>query len=85
MGYLMLILMNNNLLYIEDLDKFINEDNNKIIKISQVIKFALVHSDEKFKELYNNFVNLKLFTKNKNIFEEYIKKPLNNDFEMNIN
>ena len=85
MGYLMLILMNNNLLYFEDLDKFINEDKNKIIKISQVIKFALVHSDEKFKELYNNFVNLKLFDKNKNIFEEHVKKSLNNDFEMKIN
>ena len=83
MGYLMFILINNNLYYISDFDKFINEDKNKIIKISQVIKFTLVHSDVKYNELYNNFRKIKLFDNNKNIFEEYIKKPLKNDFGIN--
>ena len=84
MGYLLFILINNNLFYISDFDKFINEDKNKIIKISQVIKFTLAHSDEKYNELYNNFKKIKLFdNNNKNIFEEYIKKPLKNDFGIN--
>ena len=76
MGYLMLILINTNLFLIEDLNKFIDEDKNKIIKISQVVKFALIHSDDKYKELFDNFKNLKIFDENKNIFDEYIKKPL---------
>ena len=84
MGYLMQILLNNNLFNIEDFDKFINEDKNKIIKISQVIKFAIVHSDEKSKELYNKFEKLKLYNDNKIIFEENIMNPLKNEFNMNF-
>ena len=84
MGYLLLILFNNNLLYIEDLDKFINEDRNKIIKISQVIKFTIIYSEEKYKELYNNLKKIKLFNDNKSIFEEYVIKPLKDCFKMNL-
>ncbi len=79
MGYLMLILINNNLYHIEDLNKFIDEDKNKIIKISHVIKFALFYSGDKYKELFDNFEKLKLFEENKNIFDEYIKKSFKND------
>ena len=79
MGYLMLILINTNLFIIEDLNKFIDEDKNKIIKISQVVNFALIHSDDKYIELFDNFANLKIFDENKNIFDEYIKKPLKKD------
>ena len=84
MGYLMQILLNNNLFYIEDFEKFRNEDKNKIIKISQVIKFAIVHSNEKSKEIYNKFEKIKLFNDNKAIFEENILKPLKNDYNMNL-
>ena len=84
MGYLLLILLNNNLFYIEDLDKFLNEDKDKIIKITQVVKFAIVHSEEKYIELYNNFEKIKLYNDNKNIFEEYIVNPLKNNFGMKI-
>ena len=84
MGYLLLILLNNNLFYIEDLNKFINEDKEKIIKISQVIKFTIAHSEDKSKDLYHNFKTIKLYSDNKNIFEEYIEKPLINDYEMNF-
>ena len=84
MGYLLLILLNNNLFYIEDLNKFINEDKDRIIKISQVIKFTIAHSEDKCKELYHNFRKIELYSDNKNIFEEYIEKPLVNDYEMNL-
>ena len=84
MGYLLLILLNNNLFYIEDLNKFINEDKDRIAKISQVIKFTIAHSEDKYKDLYDNFRKIELYTDNKNIFEEYIEKPLVNDYEMNF-
>ncbi len=83
MGYLMFILMNNNLFFVTDFDKFMNEDKNKIIKITQVTKFALAHSEDKFNELYELFKTIKLFETNKNIFEEYIINPLKNDHGIN--
>ena len=84
MGYLLLILLNNNLYYLEDLNKFINEDKERISKISQVIKFSIAHSEDKSKDLYHNFKKIKLYTDNKNIFEEYIEKPLINDYDMDF-
>ena len=83
MGYLMFILMNNNLYYATDFDKFIGEDKSKIIKISQVAKYALAHSEDKFNEFYENFKKIKLFDDNKDIFDEYIIKPLKNDYGIN--
>ena len=80
MGYLMLILIDNNLFYIEDIDKFINEDKSKIIKISQVIKFSIVYSDGKRNEIYEKYKNIKLFTENKKIFDDYVVAPLKNDY-----
>ena len=84
MGYLMYILLNNNLYYATDLNKFINEDKNKIIKISQVIKFAIVHSEEKCKELYNKLKNIELFNANESIFEDNVLKPLKNEFKIKL-
>ena len=84
MGYLMHILLNNNLFYISDLDKFSNEEKNKIIKIAQVIKFTIIYSDEKNKEIYNKMKIAKLFGDNKNIFEDNILKPLKKDYNMNF-
>ena len=84
MGYLMYILLNNNLYYSTDLNKFINEDKNKIIKISQVIKFAIVHSEEKCKELYNKLKNIELFNANESIFEDNVLKPLKNEFKIKL-
>ena len=84
MGYLMHILLNNNLFYIEDFDKFLNEDKNKIGTISQVIKFAIVHSEEKTEEIYDKIKNIKLFNDNKKIFEENIINPLKNDYNLNF-
>ena len=84
MGYLMYILLNNNLYYATDLNKFINEDKNKIIKISQVIKFAIVHSEEKCKELYNKLKNIELFNANESIFEDNVLKPLENEFKIKL-
>ena len=84
MGYLLHILLNNNLFYIEGFEKFNNEDKNKIITISQVIKFSIVHSDGKYEEMLNKFKNIKLFNDNKNILEENIVIPLKNKFNLNL-
>ena len=82
MGYLMYILLNNNLYYYNDFNKFINEDKNKIIKIAEVIKYTIVHSDEKSKELFSKLKSLELFSSNETIFEANIVKPLKNEFNM---
>ena len=84
MGYLMYILLNNNLYYYNDFNKFINEDKNKIIKIAEVIKYTIIHSDEKSKELFNKLKSIELFKSNETIFEENIVKPLKNEFNMSF-
>ena len=66
------------------MNKFINEDKNKIIKISQVIKFAIVHSDKKSKKLYNKLKNIELFNGNKTIFEDNVLKPLTKEFKIKL-
>ena len=83
MGYLLHILLNNNLFYIEGFEKFNNEDKNKIITISQVIKFSIIYSDRKYEEMLNKFKNIKLFNDNKNILEENIVIPLKKVFNLN--
>jgi hypothetical protein len=70
MGYLMLILMENYLFYIEDLDQFLDEDKNKIGKIAKVVKFTdnYYQGDKKI-EFETNFEKGELFEKNKDIFQ----------------
>jgi len=70
MGYLMLLLLENYLFYTEDLDKFMNEDKNKISKIMKVIKFMIDYSpDEKRNDFLANLESSELFEKNKKLLE----------------
>ena len=46
--------------------------------------YVFVYSDEKSKEIYNKMKTTKLFSDNKDIFEENIIKPLKNDFNMDF-
>ena len=70
MGYLMLILLENYLFYVEDLDQFLDEDKNKIGKIAKVVKFTdnYYQGDKKI-EFETNFEKGELFEKNKDIFQ----------------
>ena len=73
MGYLMLLLLENYLFDIEDFDKFISEDKNKIGKLMKVIKFMMNYYPEDKNEDDNDFLaNLKkseLFEENKELLE----------------
>jgi len=84
MGNLLYILLSNNLFYFEDFDKFINEEKDKIIKISQVIKFCLIYSEDKYAELFNILKDIKLYNDNKDIFEKYLIQPLKNDYNIKL-
>ena len=67
MGYLKLLLLENYLLSIEDLDKFIIEDKNKIVK---VIKFTDNYNPkDRRKEFEVNLEKGELFEKNKELFK----------------
>ena len=71
MGYLLLLLLENYLFSIEDLDKFVNEDKNKIGKIVKVIKFTdNYYLEDKRKEFEANLEKGKLFENNKELFKK---------------
>ena len=71
MGYLLLLLLENYLFYIEDLDKFVNEDKNKIGKIVKVIKFTdNYYLEDKRKEFEANLEKGELFENNKELFKK---------------
>ena len=71
MGYLLLLLLENYLFYIEDLDKFVNEDKNKIGKIVKVIKFTdKYYLEDKRKEFEANLEKGELFENNKELFKK---------------
>ena len=71
MGYLLLLLLENYLFFIEDLDKFVNEDKNKIGKIVKVIKFTdNYYLEDKRKEFEANLEKGKLFENNKKLFKK---------------
>ena len=55
MGYLMLLLLDNYLFYIEDLDKFIDEYKNKKAQISKVVKYMVnYYPEDKKKDILGN-------------------------------
>ena len=70
MGYLKILLLENYLFSIEDLDKFINEDKNKIRKLLKVIKFTdNYYPEDRRKEFEVNLEKGELFEKNKELFK----------------
>ena len=77
MGFLLFILIENKLFFIKDLNKFIGLENDIIIKIAEVIKFAIVSSEERYKKYLNDFKQTKLFVDNP-IFTEYVTNKINN-------
>ena len=68
MGYLMLLLLDNSLFYIEDLDKFINEYKNKKAQISKVVKYMVnYYQKKKKKDILGNLEKRELFEENEEL------------------
>ena len=68
MGYLLLLLLDNYLFYIEDLDIFINADKNKVGKIMKVVKITMdYYSEDIRKEFIKNFGKTIFFENNKDL------------------
>ena len=79
LGFLMYTLINLKLFYIKDLSKFIDKDNESIINISKVVKFAIDSSGKEKKKLLNDFKQNKLYSTFKEIFDEIIAQKIKID------
>ena len=80
MGYLMFILIENKLFFIKELNNFIGKEKEIIITIAEVVKYAIISSEEKCKKYHNDFKQTKLFVDNSifadnvtNIICDYLK------------
>jgi hypothetical protein len=71
MGFLIFILIEKKLYFIKDLNHFIGKEKDIIITIADVIKYAIIYSEEKCKKYHNDFRQTKLFVDN-SIFVEHI-------------
>ena len=74
MGYLMFILIENKLYFIKDLNKFIGLEEEIIINVAEIIKFAIISSKEKSKKYHNDFKQTKLFVDNSIFYENVTNK-----------
>ena len=74
-GYLIYLLISNELCDIKDMNIFINKDEESKINICKIIKYIILSSEDinKFSE---DFKNIELF-KNNNLFDDLIKNDLN--------
>ena len=71
MGYLILLLLENDLFLTEDLDIFVNKDKNKIEKIIKVVKNTMkYYSGNKKQEFCEKLKNVKLLENNQNLLEK---------------
>ena len=73
-GNLLYFLIINDFCDIEDINIFINKDNESIISICKTIKYTIL-SSENINNYYDKFKNIDLF-KNSDIFEKYITSEL---------
>ena len=77
LGFLMYNLIHFKLFYIKDLTKFMDKDKESIINIAKVVYFAVCNSGRDKKKLLNDFKQNKLFSTNKDIFNEEISQKIN--------
>ena len=75
MGYLLFILIDNKLSFIKDLNNFIGMDQEIIITMAEVIKYAIISSEAKCKKYHNDFKQTKLFVDN-SIFNDYVTNKI---------
>ena len=84
MGYLLFLLIINKLFFIKDFNKFLNKDNQVIINITKTVKYTIIFSDKDAKKFHNDFKQTKLFIGNE-YFNNYVTKPLKEDFNFCLN
>ena len=77
-GYLIYFLIVNELCDIEDINIFINKDEESKIIICKTIKYTILASEDNIKKYYEEFKNIDLFKNNNNIFDQYITCELKN-------
>ena len=77
MGYLLFILIENKLYFIKDFNNFIGMEEDIIVIIAEVIKYAIISSEIKCKKYHNDFKQTKLFVGN-SIFNNYVTNEMQN-------
>ena len=73
-GYLMYLLIKNELCDIKDMNIFINKDQESKIAICKIIKYIIL-SSENVKNYCEEFKRIELF-KNNNLFNDYIANEI---------
>ena len=76
MGYLLFILIENKLYFIKNLNSFIGFEKEIIITMVEVVKYAIISSEEKSRKYHNDFKQTKLFADNP-IFTEKVTNTIN--------
>ena len=75
LGYILYLLIENELCDIQDMNIFINKNHESQINICKIIKYIILSSESNAKMYYENFKNIDLF-KNNSLFEDHIKKDI---------
>ena len=75
-GYLIYLLIENELCDVQDMNIFIKKNEESKINVCKVIKYIILSSELNCKKYYENFKGIDLF-KNNSLFEDYIKIEIN--------
>ena len=75
-GYLIYLLIENELCDIQDMNIFMNKNEESKINICKIIKYIILSSESNSENYYENFKNIDLF-KNNSLFDDYIKNEIN--------
>ena len=78
LGYLIYLLILNELCDIKDMNIFINKDEENKVNICKIIKHIIISSED-VKKYYEEFKIIELF-KNNNLFDEFIASEINSIF-----
>ena len=79
-GYLIYLLIENELCDIKDINIFINKDEECKITISKIAKYIILSAGNNIKKYYNDLKNIELFKNNNILFEEYVTFEIKNKF-----
>ena len=75
MGNLLFVLLKNKLLYMKDLNNFMDKSRETQINIAKVVKYCIIASGNNTKQYHNDFKFTKLFNNN-DIFNLYVTKEI---------
>ena len=73
MGYLIYLLIENELCDIEDVNIFINKEEESKIIVCKTIKYTILSSSgDNINKYYEEFKNIDIFKNNNKLFDKYI-------------